>query len=162
MDLIITNTLREVASRCKIILSHAGGTLPFLISRLATVSRGTADDVRVYGKTSDEIWEDFRSFWFDTALSSSRAGLRLLLELVPERKILYGELSLSSPAVTVLKMMVDGIGSDFPYGSREKIAGFKESLDEFPMDQALREKILFKNAEDILPNHGGRGTAGNL
>lgn len=91
VDMIITNTKRTY-SDCKVILSHAGGTLPFLITRLSTVSREAANTTRVYGKTSDEIMEDFRSFYFDLALSSSKAVMDLVLETIPHDHITYGKL----------------------------------------------------------------------
>ncbi|KAJ5999590.1 amidohydrolase family protein [Penicillium sp. IBT 35674x] len=128
VDLIITNTKRSYPN-CKVILSHAGGTLPFLISRICTVSR-EATEARVYGKTSAEIMEDFKSFYFDLALSSSTAVLRLVLDMIPHDHLLYG--------------------SDYPYASPQKTLGFKQVLDDFPMDQDLRDKIYFKNAESLF------------
>lgn len=90
VDMIITNTKRRYPD-CKVILSHAGGTLPYLITRVATVSREAAATARMYGKTSEEIMEDFRSFYFDLALSSSEAVLKLVLDLAPHDHILYGK-----------------------------------------------------------------------
>lgn len=92
VDLIITNTKRNHPD-CMVILSHAGGTLPYLVSRLSTVSRDAAATARVYGKTSDEIMEDFLSFYFDLALSSSPAVLKMVLELIPHDHLLYGKLN---------------------------------------------------------------------
>ncbi|KAJ5118416.1 amidohydrolase family protein [Penicillium atrosanguineum] len=91
VDLIITNTMRSYPY-CKVILSHAGGTLPFLITRITTVSREAAATARVNGKTSEEILEDFRSFYFDLALSSSKAVLNLVLDIIPHDHLLYGKL----------------------------------------------------------------------
>ncbi|CAL5870422.1 uncharacterized protein PFLUO_LOCUS4658 [Penicillium psychrofluorescens] len=129
VDMIITNTKRTYPS-CKVILSHAGGTLPFLITRMSTVSREAAATARVYGKSSEEIMEDFRSFYFDLALSSSAAVLRLVLDVIPHHHLLYG--------------------SDYPYASPDKTLGFKQILDDFPLDQDLRDKIYFKNAETLF------------
>ncbi|KAJ5287022.1 amidohydrolase family protein [Penicillium angulare] len=129
VDMIITNTKRTYSS-CKVILSHAGGTLPFLITRISTVSREAAPTARIYGKTSEEIMEDFRSFYFDFALSSSEAVLRLVLDVIPHDRLLYG--------------------SDYPYASPDKSLGFKQILDDFPLEQELRDKIYFKNAIDLL------------
>ncbi|KAJ5555997.1 amidohydrolase family protein [Penicillium frequentans] len=128
VDLIITNTKRSYPN-CKVILSHAGGTLPYLISRISTVSR-EATASRIYGKTSAEILEDFQSFYFDLALSSSPAVLRLVLEMISHNHLLYG--------------------SDYPYASPDKTLGFKQLLDDFPMDQDLRDMIYFKNAQSIF------------
>ncbi|MFD7446821.1 hypothetical protein [Streptomyces sp. NPDC059909] len=50
----------------KIILSHAGGFLPYAAHWL------TAALVAETGRVSEEILEDLRSFWFDTATAASR------------------------------------------------------------------------------------------
>jgi predicted TIM-barrel fold metal-dependent hydrolase len=91
MDMITTNTKRTYSS-CKIILSHAGGSLPYLISRVSTVSKEAPAAAGMFGKSAAEVKEDFRSFYFDLALSSSEAVLRMLLDLVPNDHILYGML----------------------------------------------------------------------
>ena len=91
VDMIITDTKRKY-SACKVILSHAGGSLPFLITRISTVSQEAAATARIYGRTSKEIMEDFRSFYFDLALSSSEAVLKLVLDVVPHDHLLYGKL----------------------------------------------------------------------
>ncbi|RDW78938.1 amidohydrolase family protein [Aspergillus mulundensis] len=69
LDMIMNNTLR-LYPRCRVILSHAGGTLPFL--------------------PASEILEDFTAFYFDLALSSSAYTLDLLLKHVPRDHILCG------------------------------------------------------------------------
>ncbi|KAL3484147.1 2-amino-3-carboxymuconate-6-semialdehyde decarboxylase [Aspergillus germanicus] len=116
MDMITTNTKRTYSS-CKVILSHAGGSLPYLISRVSTVSKEAPATAGMFGKSAAEVKEDFRSFYFDLALSSSEAVLRMILDLVPHDHILY--------------------------------VGFKQILDGFPLDQELREKVYYKNA-DVL------------
>ncbi|KAJ5731142.1 amidohydrolase family protein [Penicillium malachiteum] len=129
VDMIIPNTKRTYPA-CKVILSHAGGTLPFLITRMSTMSKKAAPTARIYGKTSEEIMEDFRSFYFDLELSSSEAVLKLVLEVIPNDQLLYG--------------------SDYPYASPDKTRGFKEILDDFSLNQELRDKIYFKNAEVLF------------
>lgn len=70
------------------ILSHAGGTLPWLISRVAPSLRGV--DVPEGTKSYEEWMQDFRSFYFDLALSSSELVLSALLAAVPHDRIFYG------------------------------------------------------------------------
>lgn len=89
-DLILSNTKRNNPN-CKVILSHAGGTLPWILPRSATLLRGlSADRLPAHAKTYEEVWDDFKSFYFDIALSQSHEGLHLLLKRVPEDHILYG------------------------------------------------------------------------
>jgi predicted TIM-barrel fold metal-dependent hydrolase len=87
VDMIASNVTRRFPN-VKCILSHAGGTLPYLISRISTSSNES--EVLLAGKTGAEIREDFRTFYFDLALSSDSAVLDMLLTLVPHERIVYG------------------------------------------------------------------------
>ncbi|PWY68599.1 2-amino-3-carboxymuconate-6-semialdehyde decarboxylase [Aspergillus heteromorphus CBS 117.55] len=89
VDLLTTGTKRAYPD-CKVILSHAGGTLPYLISRLTTTTKSPEATYKPYTTSPEEMVEDFKSFYFDLALSSSPAVLALLLSLVPYEHILYG------------------------------------------------------------------------
>ncbi|KAI5236773.1 amidohydrolase family protein [Aureobasidium subglaciale] len=97
MDMIMQGT-RARFPDCKVILSHAGGTLPYIISRIATPLSHTpnvAARLRL-GVTHNSFLEAFRSFHFDLALSSSASVLHMLLKLVPHDHILYGASHLSA------------------------------------------------------------------
>ena len=89
-DLVLSNAKRRF-SRCKVILSHAGGTFPWLITRLSNSLRGVPREQTPFGKTYEEYIEDFRSFYYDLALSSSPQILTALLSMVPHDHILYGQ-----------------------------------------------------------------------
>lgn len=91
MDMVVMGT-RQKYPDCKVILSHAGGTLPYLISRLA-IPMLKAPDFSTYhmaGTTRDKIMQDFKSFYYDIALSSSPQVLIMLFQMVPSDHILYG------------------------------------------------------------------------
>ncbi|CAI7591136.1 unnamed protein product [Penicillium palitans] len=119
VDLIIANVTQNHPN-CRKILSHAGGSFPYLISRIATTSRATEPTELIYGKTAKVIMDDFRSFYYDLALSSSPALLNMLLDLVPHHHITY-----------------------------DKIAGFREDIDAFHMAHKLREIIYYGNVENL-------------
>jgi len=91
MDMIMSRTLQKFPD-VKVILSHAGGTLPYLISRIATPLQKAPNFAARWsiGVTHEEVVESFRSFYYDTALSSSKEVLRTLLSSVPEDHILFG------------------------------------------------------------------------
>lgn len=146
VDMIITNVTQRFPN-CVKILSHAGGTLPWLVSRIATTSHETEHTREIYGKTSADIMNDFRSFYYDTALSSSPAVLRLLLELVPHDHITYGK---SRVCTRLENAYTFHLGSDFPYADSDKIAGFREKLDSFPMHKRLRKMIYSENALGLI------------
>lgn len=90
VDMIVNNVTQQFPN-CPKILSHAGGTLPYLISRLAVTSRDTMAQKGPYGKTYFEFMEALRGFYYDLALSSAPAVLNLLLDLIPHDHIMYGE-----------------------------------------------------------------------
>lgn len=91
MDMLLSGTKRKYPDT-KVILSHAGGNLPYIIGRVAEPMSinvpGMSNMAR--GLTYDEIMDDFRSFYYDTALSASPAVLQLLLQQVPNEHILFG------------------------------------------------------------------------
>jgi len=83
VDMISSGT-RSKYPNCSVILSHAGGTLPFLMSRVVEIGQ---DALRI---TPAQAWEDFRSFHFDLALATSPHVLRMALEMIPHDHIIYG------------------------------------------------------------------------
>jgi predicted TIM-barrel fold metal-dependent hydrolase len=91
MDMIMMGT-RQKYPDCKVVLSHAGGTLPYLISRSATPMRKAPNFAAYYvaGTTYEKEMQDFRSMYYDVALSSSPQVLDMLLRMVPHDHILYG------------------------------------------------------------------------
>ncbi|MCJ1389674.1 hypothetical protein MMC18_002531 [Xylographa bjoerkii] len=78
MDLIISKTIRNFKS-LKIILSHAGGTLPYLIERAVNIIPHT-----------ESVIEDAREFYYDTALSGGKNALMVLEKFAKPGHILYG------------------------------------------------------------------------
>jgi predicted TIM-barrel fold metal-dependent hydrolase len=102
--------MNDVIRRCpqvKIILSHAGGFLPYHARRFAELASVVRTDV----SPPADLLESFRSFYFDTALSSGPALLRALQSFALPAHILYG--------------------SDFPYGPAAVGASFTAELDAF-------------------------------
>lgn len=86
MDLIVNNTLRAYPGY-KIILSHAGGTLPYLIYGPATMLPLPPFSIN---KSTEEIIEEAGLFYFDTAFSASSITLKALFELVKPGHVMFG------------------------------------------------------------------------
>lgn len=125
-DMIVSNTKRDHPD-CKVILSHAGGTLPILLMRgaqgVAMTTQGS--------KTSESAVEDARSFYYDLALSSSSHVLDTLLNHFPHDHILYG--------------------SDFPYAPAPAGQMFAKLLDGYDMKDETRANIYYRNAHSLFP-----------
>lgn len=73
-------------TKMKVILSHAGGTLPYISYRLAELLQ--AGNPGVF--TREGVLETFRNFYYDTALSGTPANLPCLLKFARPDRILFG------------------------------------------------------------------------
>lgn len=118
VDLITSGTVRAHPG-VKIILPHAGGTLPYLAQRPAAMlpyvrSAAAAAAAAEPGpdpeRVAREFLEDARSFYFDTALSSAPLALGLLKEFARPGHVLFG--------------------SDYPYAPTPAIRLMNGFLDE--------------------------------
>lgn len=69
----------------KIILAHLGGTTPFLASRVAVLSNHMGCTL-----SPDEILEDFKSFYYETALSAYEPNLLAIQKFVKHDHLLFG------------------------------------------------------------------------
>ncbi len=108
----------------KIVLSHAGGFVPFAAERMA---RACADD----GEDMAQGRARLRRFYFDLALSSSPYALPSLLAFAEPTRITYG--------------------SDWPFAPKERSWHFARLLDDYPLTPAQRHAIDRGNAEALFP-----------
>ncbi|KAJ5740951.1 hypothetical protein N7493_000823 [Penicillium malachiteum] len=127
MDLITRSTLRKFPD-VKIILSHAGGTLPWLINRPATMLPYTPVDI---GLSTKEILDEARKFYFDTALSGAHVMLDLLYKIADPDHVLFG--------------------CDFPNAPVPGISVFTEQFDSYKHSGMDHVQLTRRNALRILP-----------
>ncbi|KAL8832831.1 MAG: hypothetical protein Q9191_000015 [Dirinaria sp. TL-2023a] len=125
-DLIMGGVIRK-HKNIKIILSHAGGTLPYLAGRIAT----SLADCGFSEVPEDEFMEDAKRFYFDTALSSNPYTLGLLLQFTGPENVLFG--------------------SDFPYASHKNIQTNTRGLEKHDMLEEMRDNITRSNAIRLFP-----------
>jgi predicted TIM-barrel fold metal-dependent hydrolase len=123
---LVLNGVVVRSSRVKIILSHAGGFVPYAAHRFAEL----APAVRTNVPPAPELIEGFRSFYFDTALSSGPASLLALQNFARPGHILYG--------------------SDFPYAPASVGASFTAKLDTFDFPRDVRAAINYGSARQIF------------
>lgn len=106
----------------KIILSHAGGFLPYAAERVARVC--AQDESQAGGLAR------LRQFYFDTALSSSPYALPALLAFAQPDHITFG--------------------SDWPYAPKERSQHFARLLDDYPLSESQRTAIHQGNARQLF------------
>ncbi|WP_431682567.1 amidohydrolase family protein [Kitasatospora sp. KL5] len=82
--LLVRNGIVRRHPNIRFILSHAGGFLPYASHRMAVA---IAADT---GRSPLDVLDDFRGFYFDTALSSSPAALPTLLAFARPGHVLFG------------------------------------------------------------------------
>jgi aminocarboxymuconate-semialdehyde decarboxylase len=127
---LIFSGVMERHPRLRLVLSHGGGTLPFLAGRLDLGYRAPRYEANpaCRANISKPPSQYLRHFYYDTVVASP-ASLRFLIELVGADRIMFG--------------------TDFPYE-----IGDADGAIALPMLAQLladaREKILGKNATDVL------------
>jgi len=77
-------------SDIKMISAHAGGTVPFLVSRIQVLEAHFGPGRDRAPLSAGEIRESLASFYYDLTCSTSIAQLGALLELVPVSQLLMG------------------------------------------------------------------------
>ncbi len=85
-SLLYSGTLAR-HQRLRVVLSHAGGTLPFLANRIATATAlrpGAPKDAAATTMAT------LKSLYYDTALSVNPAAMGALLTLVPSSQVVLG------------------------------------------------------------------------
>ena len=85
VNLIVTNTMRD-CSKSKVILSHAGGTLPYVIHRAADL----CTRLRVVDLTADEFVEQAQRFFIDVAFTGHEPQLELLRKFSASGRVVFG------------------------------------------------------------------------
>ncbi|SUX54642.1 Predicted metal-dependent hydrolase of the TIM-barrel fold [Chromobacterium vaccinii] len=111
-----------------VILSHAGGFLPYASHRFAELAQGVRNDV----PATEELLRLFQRFYFDTALASSPAALPSLTAFAGVSHILYG--------------------SDYPYAPAAVGASFTAQLDACAELSATEHAAInLRNALALFP-----------
>ncbi|KAK5937294.1 hypothetical protein PMZ80_010300 [Knufia obscura] len=124
LDMIHANVVRDNAN-CKIILSHGGGMLPYIIGRPASILPQTDEEHQAF-------MDQARSFYFDTAVAGSENVLKIIEDFAKPGHVLYG--------------------SDTPYANNHIIDYHTKGLDAFKFKNPnLREEINRTNAEALFP-----------
>jgi 6-methylsalicylate decarboxylase len=136
VDLVMTGTFRRCPD-VDIILSHAGGTLPFVGQRAIGSLALPEVAATVGGYKLTDAKADFARFYYDIALSMSSAQLNGLLDFTDSSHILFG--------------------SDFPYAPQIAINTLLVQYAAFVATNSRGDKVspsqLRKNSQQLLEKH---------
>ncbi len=111
----------------KIILSHAGGALPYLAGRVTNLLHTYVRKDR----SQELLLEDLKKFYFDTAISTPSALPSLTAVAKPDH-ILFG--------------------SDDPYPAVEDLKTFTQQLDAYPgFEPGQLDALNRANSEALFP-----------
>jgi predicted TIM-barrel fold metal-dependent hydrolase len=122
--LLVRNGVVRRYPNIRFVLGHAGGFVPYSSHRMAVT---LASETR---RSPLDVLDDFRSFYFDTALSSSPAALPTLLAFARPGHVLFG--------------------SDWPFAPTPAGQYFATGLDTFASPDLLRA-VNRANAEELFP-----------
>ncbi|KAJ7047292.1 hypothetical protein C8F04DRAFT_1555 [Mycena alexandri] len=124
--LVVTGRKRKY-SNTRIILAHLGGSTPFLAARVAVLSGHMGCTL-----SPAEIIEDFKSFYYDTALSAHETTLSAMETFVSPEHILFG--------------------TDFPAASAEMVNWYTRNLENFhAADDEKLKNVMAANALNLFP-----------
>ncbi|GEE00760.1 amidohydrolase [Gordonia spumicola] len=127
--LLVSSGIRRRYPHIRFILSHAGGFVPYASHRMAVAIAGES------GRSPLDVLDDFSGFYFDTALSASRAALPSLLAFADPGHVLFG--------------------SDWPFAPEPAVQYFCGGLDSYPFESDdLIRRINRDNALALFPRFG--------
>jgi predicted TIM-barrel fold metal-dependent hydrolase len=114
----------------RMIFSHAGGTMPYLVQRFINGGNGKFRDI-----TPNGFLAEARKLYYDTAQVASRGTMLALKTIVPESNIVFG--------------------SDYPYRTCGWTADLLTSGEAF--DAHGLQAVFHDNAARLLPVRAGDG-----
>jgi len=124
--------------RIAFILSHAGGTLPFLAMRIAGVGSLPALGARALPPPA--AFEAFSRLHYDTALSVMPQQIAALRALAPITQILYG--------------------TDFPFAPADRVRLTEAAFTALPFTEEEQAMVRHGNAARLFPRFAERCRAG--
>jgi predicted TIM-barrel fold metal-dependent hydrolase len=128
VNLIFSGTLAR-CPRLRIIVPHAGGTLPFLARRIGMFARGFVDRT---GGTALNAEEQLRELYYDVAGSPGSNALAPLLEMTERSHNLYGSDYVHTPEPIVAAHLNELMGSKLLSSDDFRAIGRTNALHLFP------------------------------
>ncbi|MDF3285193.1 amidohydrolase family protein [Gordonia sp. N1V] len=127
--LLVRNGIRRKYPRIRFLLSHGGGFVPYASHRMAIAILGDT------GRGITDSLDEFRTFYFDTALTASPAALPTLLAFAAPGHITFG--------------------SDWPFAPVAAATYFATALEDYrELTDADRAAIDWSTAATLFPRFG--------
>ncbi len=89
VNMVATGTKMRF-SRIKIISTHGGGTIPYLVTRIQTLEHAFGVGPGRLELSPEQVREGIASFYYDLTAAASEAQLGAILKLVPISQLLMG------------------------------------------------------------------------
>jgi predicted TIM-barrel fold metal-dependent hydrolase len=124
---LVTSGKKRRYPNVKIVLAHAGGSTPYLAGRVGVLSHHQGCVL-----SPEEIIDDFRTFYYETALAGFETNLVALENFAQPDRVLFG--------------------TDFPAVSLEMAGWYTRHVDQyFTGRRDDLEKLMHENALALLP-----------
>lgn len=121
--------------RIRWVLSHLGGTLPYVAWRMSMIEHSDRSAYAAFRERGRSVADYLRGLYYDTAVSAGPASLKAALDLVGPGRLVFG--------------------SDIPFLPFDFAQKTTQALDDFqPLDAAERDAIDFGNGQLLLKSGG--------
>src|SRR5258708_30128560 len=129
---MVATSAKKRFSNIKIISTHGGGTIPYLVNRIQMLEHAFAVGPGRLQLSSDDVREGIASFYYDLTAATSEAQLRAILNLVPVSQLV--------------------MGLDFPLIPRSTFAPAIAGIGRYPaFNKADLQSLSYGNAGRLYP-----------
>jgi 6-methylsalicylate decarboxylase len=130
-NMVVTGSKKRF-SQIKIISTHGGGTIPYLVNRIQTLEHTFGVGPGRLELSPEEVREGIASFYYDLTAATSEAQLCAILKLVPVSQLL--------------------MGFDFPLMPKSSFAQAIADVGRYPaFSEADLRSISYENAFRLYP-----------
>ncbi|WP_296597472.1 amidohydrolase family protein [Phenylobacterium sp.] len=136
-SLIFSGALERFA-RIRFILPHAGGTLPFLATRMAAI--GAIPALGARARPPAETMQTLARLHYDTALAAAPHQIAALRAIAPVSQIVYG--------------------TDFPFAPEPALRAAEAQFQAIPFTPDEREQVRMGNARRLFAPFAARCCGG--
>jgi predicted TIM-barrel fold metal-dependent hydrolase len=129
---VVATGAKKRFSNIKIISTHGGGTIPYLVTRIQTLEHTFGVGPGRLELSPEQVREGIASFYYDLTAATSEAQLGAILKLVPVSQLL--------------------MGLDFPFMPKSTFAPAIADIGRYPAFSAAElQSLSYGNAGRLFP-----------